>query len=810
MSIHLDPRVHERSGSFRLVDLVWRLAVTSKLILCVCTLSLALPVAWSQSAGAPSAPPASSPSAPAEITFGGYRVHQSIEAGYRVSDVTGSGGMFDTLVNEHAGLRLFEQTFSMRSETSAGQPFDDLFVNSVGWGGDPNNFLRMRVSKNQWYDFRASFRRDQDFSDFNLLANPLNPATSVPTVTVDASTHQFATRRRMSDLDLTLLPKSKLSFRLGFSHNNMTGPSYTTLHEGTEGLLLQPWDTTVNAYRVGVDFKLLPHTVLSYDQFLNYYKGDTSAQLNSLPYALAGGTAVDLGLPFNTVAGLPCATPLLASGAVNPTCNGYFAYTRFDTTRNSFPTEQLGLRGDYFQRLELTGSFSYSSGDARLPVYSEFFDGLLSRTRMRTSQETGSSRANRVTDNADAGVVFRVTDRLRVVDQFRFFSFRLPGVRDYAIDALFGATLLSTANVFDPATCPPPYTAATCPQHSASSGADITAVHDVNFHKQDTKSNTIELQYDLTRKISGHLGYRFQRRTIFDSTNDLQALIFYPSLPNRGACAGLPLVNGVCTTSAASSSADTTEINAHSLLAGFSLRPSHELRVNFDSEQFYADHSYTRISPRKESRYRMSGSYTPRPWAELGASANLLSNSNDDALVNYRGHSRNYGFNAVVNPRPRFGVDLAYNYSDVMQDGLICFNDVPPTGVVLPIVTNAKDCTGLDSGNPLLTDSYYQNHTHFGMGAIMLKPSSRVTTRFGYSITSVGGEIPQFNILQPLGSLAYNYHQPVASLDIDLAHNFAWHAIWNYYQYGEKDFVGPTSPRYFHADNVTLGLRYAF
>lgn len=273
MTMLLDSRTHERSGSFRLVHWVRRLAVTSKLTLCVCTLVLFLPAGWSQSAGTPSASPSSSSSTPGEITFGQYRVHQSIEAGYRVSDVTGSGGMFDTLVNEHAGLRLFEQTFSMPSDTAVGQPFDDLFINSVGWGGDPNNFLLMRVSKNQWYDFRASFRRDQNFSDFDLLANPLNPASSNPAVTVDNSPHQFATRRRMSDLDLTLLPKSKVTFRLGFSHNNMTGPSYTTMHEGTEGLLLQPWDTTVNAYRLGVDFKLLPHTVVSYDQFLNYYIG---------------------------------------------------------------------------------------------------------------------------------------------------------------------------------------------------------------------------------------------------------------------------------------------------------------------------------------------------------------------------------------------------------------------------------------------------------------------------------------------------------------------------------------------------------
>ena len=33
---------------------------------------------------------------------------------------------------------------------------------------------------------------------------------------------------------------------------------------------------------------------------------------------------------------------------------------------------------------------------------------------------------------------------------------------------------------------------------------------------------------------------------------------------------------------------------------------------------------------------------------------------------------------------------------------------------------------------------------------------------------------------------------------------------WNYYQYGEGSFVGPTSPRYFHANNATFSLRWAF
>ena len=35
----------------------------------------------------------------------------------------------------------------------------------------------------------------------------------------------------------------------------------------------------MNSYRMGVDLRIAPRTVLSYDQFLDYYKGDTDYQL---------------------------------------------------------------------------------------------------------------------------------------------------------------------------------------------------------------------------------------------------------------------------------------------------------------------------------------------------------------------------------------------------------------------------------------------------------------------------------------------------------------------------------------------------
>jgi hypothetical protein len=80
----------------------------------------------------------------------------------------------------------------------------------------------------------------------------------------------------------------------------------------------------------------------------------------------------------------------------------------------------------------------------------------------------------------------------------------------------------------------------------------------------------------------------------------------------------------------------------------------------------------------------------------------------------------------------------------------------------------------------------------------------------GLSITSVDGSIPQFDILQPLGTSQYKYQQPVASLSVDLGHKLAWNTGWNYYQYNEGSFVGPTAPRYFHANSLTESLRYAF
>jgi len=711
----------------------------------------------------------SGPAAPEGISRGGYLLQSSIEVGYRNVDLTGSSGMYDTLVDQQTGPRIIDETLSMRSENHQGVLFDDLYVNSFGWGGDPNNALRTRIEKNGWYDFHGTFRRDQNFFDYNLLANPLNPSTSSPSIPALNSPHLFDTTRRMTDIDLTLLPQSRVSFRVGYSHNDMTGAAFSSIHIGTDALLLQPWNTSMNSYRMGVDWRAAPRTLVSFDEFLDYFKGDTDAQLASFsPAQLPGGAGpVELGLPFDTVDKIPCAIPagsssLIVNGVLqNVTCNGYFSYARDQRIRGTRPTERVSVRDHSIQRVELVISYSYSDGKQNTPL-NELFNGLETRTKTRAFAGTGNADNYEISNVVDAEATVHLTKQLRLVEKLYFWAFRIPEAGNFTeVDS----DCTGTCNLLTPLSATAPSTSNTLTLSSFN---------------QDWKREQTDLDWDVSRKFGARIGFRYGDQNFED----------FPTFQAGGE--------------------KQIEVHEYTALAGVWARPIQGLRINFDLEHTNYDDVIVRMAPRKESRYRFQTNYAPRPWAVVGGSINMLEDANADALTQYIGHNRNYGLTASIAPRTRFGIELAYNYNDAIQNALICFNDTPPTGVTLPFVTSAGSCAASDPNNPLLGSSYYTNHTNFGMFALRVQPVKRATVNIGYSITNVDGTEPQFNILQPLGTLESRYQQPVASLSIDLGHKLAYNTGWNYYQYSEGSFIGPTAPRYFHANSLTYSLRYAF
>jgi hypothetical protein len=762
------------------------------------------------------------------IDSGNYNIKQSFEFGYRFTDITGSQATYDTFSNLQQGPRLLDMTLEMRSLNHQGLVFDRLYLSNFGYGGDPNNVSRLRMGKNKWYDFDALFRRDENVWDYSLLANPLNPASTFTNAPagfnpiIGTSPHLFNTRRRMGDYNLTLLPQSKIRLRLGYSRNVNEGPSFSSLHQGTEALLLQNYRNTVNAYRFGVDFKLLPRTNISYDQILNYYKGDTGDTDQNQNFALANGTPVDIGVSLNAAAGQPCAATFLASGAVNPACNGFLSYSRNGRVRTSMPTEQLSFQSNYFKKVDLSGRASYTGGDMTVGGYQELLTGRESRTNLRNNDVFGPAFGRHVAAAIDFGATWHITEKFRVLDTFTFSSFRNPAQFDSSNCQFFSPSLTTAANIVNPAAAP----AITCtlpaggvvgtPVHSASSGPDVSQAISSLLLKQDQKTNLFQLEYDVSKMYGVRVGYRFRHRAIADSDFEQISETFYPSNANRGACA---LVAGVlppgCTANGDGSftfvtplpnETDTGEvlINEHSGLLGVWARPVDPWRVNFDMEMGSADNSFTRISPRQWQEYRLRTTYKVASWVNLSGSVNVMEKRNNVSEINNLQHNRLYGGTAMFEPSDRIAVELGYDYSDDFSQILVCFvSTVAPAGI-------AK-CPG----STVLTEelSVYTNRAHYGYFDVMWKPIHRLTTHLGYNITSTTGSALFLNPNAPTGPLDSNYHRPYGGFDYAIAKGWTGKAYWGYYGYHEDPSLVPqdlAAPRNFRGNLVTLSMRYAF
>jgi hypothetical protein len=737
--------------------------------------------------------------APEGIEKGGYRIQQSVELGYRVTDLTGSAAMYDTLINLQTGPRILDQSVSMQSLAHDGF-FDSLTGSSFGWGGDPSNAARLRLVKYKLYNFTASFRRDQNYFNYNLFANPLNPPTATPVVNVNNSPHAYYNARRMYDFGLTLFPQQRFSILLDYNRNRVDGPSFSSVHEGTEALLYQPLSTTLDAYRFGVSWRANRHTTANFIENIQTWKGDTDyflSPFNSVP--LANGTPVEFGLPwFNS--GSPCATPIIG-GVANPSCNGYLSYTRTQRVSTTIPTEQATLQSSSIKKLDVTAKFSYSNAQSSTPLL-ELFNGFISRTGERVIDTAGSqARASWISVVADAGATYHISDRLRLVDTFRFRNYQVPGLLNLLQVSLFNASTVALPGsmLFPPVTYP-----GTLPLHSSGSPADSVNETYNRFLGQGTKENEFDVQYDVKEYAGLYVGWRYSHiRDHNFWTSIANADIFYPPMPNRGNCAGIPLnPDGSCTfTGLFDSEDDLTIINENTALAGVWLKPNQNLNINGDAEMGYADNFLTRIDPRHIQRYRAQANYTPRPWLNVGANLNILEEGNHTGDINYDMHNRTFGVNGVIAPKEVVSFDFAYNFSAFQQSNNICF-----IGTLVP----AGSFTCNNDPTLLETLGNYNSHTNYGEFSVVLKPEKRVAARVGYSITNVSGSTLILNTLQPLGPLASRLQQPLAAVDVEIAKNFTWHGGWNYYQYGEGSFVGPTLPRYFHANVATLSLKYAF
>jgi hypothetical protein len=763
------------------------------------------------------------------VNEGNYNIRQSIEFGGRLTDIKGDENTYNTFINLHDGPRLLGFTTEMHSLNHEGLAFDNLYFSNFGYGGDPNNVSRLRVNKNRLYDFNALFRRDQNFWDYSLLANPLNPTTPFPNApagfspVIGFSPHSMDTIRHLGNYDLVLLPESRLRFRLGYAHNTNEGPTLTSIHQGTEQLLFQNFRTTVNTYHLGADFRATKKNNISYDQIWNYFRGDPAATDRNQLFSLSNGQAVDLGVSLNAAANQPCANTFNGPppGAVNPACSAYFNFLRSEQVRTNSPTEQLSVQSNEIKNLDLSARFSYTGGDANMFGYNQGWKGREARTGLRNDAFLGSAFGRRVIATADFGATWHITEHLSFLDSFHFGNFHYPMALNSSDCSFFSPNLLTAANIFTPLSPVPVNCAAPSdgvagtPVHSASSGPDISMALNSNFLKQDQQTNLAELEYQISSRFGARAGFRYRHREIDDGSYSSTEQIFFPNNANRGACA---LVAGAlppgCTANGDGSftfitpnpTFDTGQvlINEYAGVFGVWAQPVKNWRISIDTDLMSADNTFTRISPRQTQEYRVRTKYQAASWMNLEGSVRIWEGRDNISQVNNLQHDRSYGVSALFQTGQKWALDLSYDHDDIYSQILICYvSSTAPKGLA--------QCPGVTGLVQQL--STYTNTSNYGNADLMLMPSSRLTAHAGGNFTGTSGTAILLNPNAVPGPLNSKWLRPYGGIDYHVAKNWTGKAYWGYYGYRE-DLTALAQdifvPRNFHANTVTLSVLYSF
>ena len=687
------------------------------------------------------------PQQPEVKILNGYLTHQSVDLGGHIAEHSGSDAMYATLVNIQSGPRILDYSLTMDAQDKAKATFfDHLSTTSFGYGGDPNNVTLLRIYKGRIYDFEGSFRRDRQYFDYNLLANPLIPPASVPFVPILDSPHLYNTVRRMTDVKLTLAPLSVVSVHFGYFQNVNEGPGLSTIHQGTEALLIQNWRHSTDVWNGGIDWRPVKGTTISFDEFITHYKGNTNWQLTGLNYQLSNGTPASLGINISSVWRTPCAAPFNANGTVNPTCNAYLGYSRYAPVRTLFPSEQFHFQSTSVPNLSFNGRVLYMGTTSHLVNYNENFNGLDARAANRLELMTGSGNARRINLNADVGATWQITPTIGLNDVYDLWYFRQPATSQFTNTNYAGSSLLQ-----------PP------------GAATITKTSSYEALNQETHTNTVTVFWDVAARTRLSFGYRYRSRLITNGDGD-----YIPIHENWG-------------------------------LFGAAVSPTPQLRVNLNLDLMYADNAFTRISPRQLQHYVIRSTYKPRTWATFSGTINLFESRDNVQTVNHLEHSRDFSFAAAISPSERWSVDLDYSYNSVYSSTLECYTSTPPpptAGVGPPVCIAA--------GTPQTSTGYYNAPTQFGSIGFMFVPVKRVHFNAGYRMSAVSGTVDFINIRQVPGSLQSQWQTPYGHLVFELAPGWTWKADYNYYSYGEGTPIGPTLPRSFRGNVYTLGVGYVF
>lgn len=830
-------------------------------------------------AQAPDAPPSQSVSAPQ-----GYSIHQTVDLGGHMVNLSGADAMYSTLVNIQSGPRVLGQTFELHALPGNKNPLiDSLTGFTSGFGGDPNNLVRLNFYKGKLFEFSGMFRRDRQYFDYDLLGNPNIPTgLSTPIGPSNAPVGQLAwpqvmhssvlfnTVRRMTDVNLTILPLSKFTYHVGYSHYTMEGPtlspSYTIAKY--DALLEQYQRNGTDEFTGAVDWKPSDKTKVTYEQIVNHYKMDSFFTLNPkdfmvqeadgtraylgnwdsvTPYGIAACNTTSMGSAYTDKTHYTILSPAQTPGGlpiINPACAVVTSYTRTQPTRIILPTEILRFQSSALKNVSMNGNFTYTLGTSDLPSYYENFQGLNGTVR-DSSWTGGYARSHRSAFVADYGILWQASKTVSLSDQVNYSTVHQPGYSDVPVPTTLNTpkdTATSTGNQTINYSGPLIPGTGTLPH-------GINGVLTYGYFGQQFLINTLTVRWDATPRASFALGWRYLNHNIGQ---------------------GVPHTGPIQETDPVSGKVAITEQGG---IFNAALRPATNWQLNGTAIISYADNALTPVAARQRQQYRVHTQYRPKPWATISGSFtdrerhNNTNNitaedrQNEPDLppyiepIDHVDHSRFFGVGATLAPNERYGLDLNYAFSDVYTATNICYTsgangpNYPGTATLTDAGT-PNVCPGIFARGSTtqlvswIARDFMSAPTQSGSVALTMSPNKKLHSDIGYRVSAVDGS-QFFNDARAVnGSLNSTYLTPFATLSYAVRPSWIWSAEYNYYGYGEggpsgaqycstttsftatvvpctsSTITGPvglteppsglTAPRNFHANNVTLGMHYEF
>jgi hypothetical protein len=584
----------------------------------------------------------------------------------------------------------------------------------------------------------------------------------------------------------------------------------------------------------------------------------------SAPYSISACNTGSMGSAYTNATNYTIFSAPQTTGGlpiINPACDVVTNYLRSQPTRILYPTETFRFQSTSIKNVTMNGDFRYTKANMNLPNYYENFQGLVGESAtaagvtpaypaqaIRSATFTGSATAKREVVSADYGFVWQATKTVSLSDQVDYSNVHQPGTSNISL----GITANTSTNPNETIN----YSGTLGPGSNLSveGSANGTALPD--YFGQRFLTNNLTGSWDALPRTTLSLTYRYRTHMIAEG--------------DQSAGGGNP---GNIPIPVSATSGGTVTINENGGIFNAAVRPTNDWDVNGTVEVLYDDNAFTPVGPRQTKHYRVHTLYRPKPWATLSGAFNDLErhNNTNNAQVDiaagglYYGpidhvdHSRVTSLGAVLTPNEHYGVDFNYAHSDVYTATNTCYTSgaagasYPGTasaGVTgVPNVYANGVCGGVFArGTTTPVDWYARDFmdapTQYGSVALALSPIDKIHSHIGYRVSSVNGNQFFKDAREVKGSLDSTYQSPFVNLAWTVHTGLILRAEYNFYGYGEggpsgaalcststsatavaipcnsSTITGPTgltespsgltAPRNFHANNVTLGVHFAF